>query len=134
MANTPKFKGVIIDIGGDEYTLPPLSIRAFSKEDAGAKIKQIQKAFVGVQADGADPDITAMMDSEVVEDLITLVTSALRRNYPDIDEDVVADGISDIMTLFNLFQYLVSQNDEVMKKMEEARKNGLREFVEKKGK
>ena len=134
MANTPKFKGVIIDIGGVEYTLPPLSIRAFSKEDAGAKIKQIQKAFTGVQADGADPDITAMMDSEVVEDLIMLVTSALRRNYPDIDEDVVADGISDIMTLFNLFQYLVSQNDEVMKKMEEARKNGLREFVEKKGK
>ena len=45
MAEKPKFKGVIIDIGGEEYTLPPLPIRAFSKGDAGARIKKIQHAF-----------------------------------------------------------------------------------------
>jgi hypothetical protein len=38
------------------------------------------------------------------------------------------------MTLFSLFQYLISQNDEMTKRIEEAQKNALRAFVEQKDK
>ena len=72
------------------------------------------------------------MSKESVSDLVSLVTMALGRNYPQIDEDVVEDGCEDIMTLFSLFQYLISQSEEMNKRIAEAQKNALRAFVEKK--
>jgi hypothetical protein len=36
------------------------------------------------------------------------------------------------MTLFSLFQYLISQSEEMNKRIAEAQKNALRAFVEKK--
>ena len=42
--------------------------------------------------------------------------------------------VEDITTLFSFFQYLISQNEEMAKKIEEARKNALRAFVESKDK
>lgn len=77
---------------------------------------------------------TLTISQESVADLVSLVTMALSRNYPQIDEDVVMDGCEDIMTLFSLFQYLISQNDEMTKRIEEAQKNALRAFVESKDK
>jgi hypothetical protein len=73
---------------------------------------------------------TVIASQESVSDLVSLVTMALGRNYPQIDEDVVEDGCEDIMTLFSMFQYLISQSDELKKYMEEAQKNELRAFVE----
>jgi hypothetical protein len=35
------------------------------------------------------------------------------------------------MVLFSFFQYLISQSDEMKARIEEARKNELRAFVEK---
>jgi hypothetical protein len=122
-----KFNGVDIVLGGETYVLPPLPIKAFSKGDASAKIQRIQKEFVQMNEDN-----TFAVSQESVSDLVSLVTMALGRNYPQIDEDVVEDGCEDIMTLFSLFQYLISQSDELKKYMEEAQKNELRAFVEKK--
>jgi hypothetical protein len=73
---------------------------------------------------------TVIASQEGVSDLVSLVTMALGRNYPQIDEDVVEDGCEDIMTLFSMFQYLISQSDELKKYMEEAQKNALRALVE----
>jgi hypothetical protein len=122
-----KFNGVDIVLGGETYVLHPLPIKAFSKGDASAKIQRIQKEFVQMNEDN-----TFAVSQESVSDLVSLVTMALGRNYPQIDEDVVEDGCEDIMTLFSLFQYLISQSEEMNKRIAEAQKNALRAFVEKK--
>jgi hypothetical protein len=122
-----KFNGVDIVLGGETYVLPPLPIKAFSKGDASAKIQRIQGEFMKMKDEG-----TVIASQESVSDLVSLVTMALGRNYPQIDEDVVEEGCADIMTLFSMFQYLISQSDELKKYMEEAQKNELRAFVEKK--
>jgi hypothetical protein len=120
-----KFNGVDIVLGGETYVLPPLPIKAFSKGDASAKIQRIQGEFMKMKDEG-----TVIASQESVSDLVSLVTMALGRNYPQIDEDVVEEGCADIMTLFSMFQYLISQSDELKKYMEEAQKNELRAFVE----
>ena len=122
-----KFKGVDIELGGETYVLPPLPIKAFSKGDASAKIQRIQQEFMKMNEDNA-----FAVSQESVSDLVSLVTMALGRNYPQIDEDVVEDGCEDIMTLFSLFQYLISQSEEMNKRIAEAQKNALRALVEKK--
>jgi hypothetical protein len=122
-----KFNGVDIVLGGETYVLPPLPIKAFSKGDASAKIQRIQKEFVQMNDEN-----TFAVSQESVSDLVDLVTMALQRNYPGVDESVVEDGCEDIMTLFSLFQYLISQSEEMNKRIAEAQKNALRAFVEKK--
>lgn len=124
-----KFNGVDIVLGGETYVLPPLPIKAFSKGDASAKISRIQNEFQKMNEDN-----TFSISQESVADLVSLVTMALARNYPQIDEDIVEDGCEDITTLFSFFQYLISQNAEMTKRIEEAQKNALRAFVEQKDK
>lgn len=120
-----KFNGVEIVLGGETYILPPLSIRAFSKGDASAKITRIQQEFQKMNEDN-----TLSISPECVADLVTLVTSALSRNYPQISEEVVEDGCEDITMLFSYFQHLISQNKEINARIEEAQKNALRAYVE----
>ena len=120
-----KFNGVEIDLGGETYILPPLPIKAFSKGDASAKIARIQSEFMKM-----NEEQSFAVSQESVADLVSLVAMALGRNYPQIDETVVEEGCADITTLFSFFQYLISQNDEMTKRIEEAQKNALRAFVE----
>lgn len=122
-----KFNGVDIVLGGETYVLPPLPIKAFSKGDASAKIQRIQKEFVQMNDEN-----TFAVSQESVSDLVDLVVMALARNYPQIDENIVEEGCEDIMTLFSMFQYLISQSEEMNKRIAEAQKNALRAFVEKK--
>ena len=122
-----KFNGVEIELGGDIYVLPPLPIKAFSKGDASAKIQRIQKEFVQMNDEN-----TFAVSQESVSDLVDLVVMALARNYPQIDASIVEEGCKDIMFLFSLFQYLISQSEEMNKRIAEAQKNALRAFVEKK--
>lgn len=120
-----KFNGVEIVLGGETYILPPLSIRAFSKGDASAKITKIQQEFQKMNEDN-----TLSISAECVSDLVSLVTLALARNYPQITEDVVEDGCEDITMLFSYFQHLISQNKEITARIEEAQKNALKAYVE----
>ena len=122
-----KFNGVDIVLGGETYVLPPLPIKAFSKGDASAKIQRIQKEFVQMNDEN-----TFAVSQESVSDLVDLVVMALARNYPQIDASIVEEGCKDIMFLFSLFQYLISQSEEMNKRIAEAQKNALRAFVEKK--
>ena len=124
-----KFNGVDITLGEDVYVLPPLPIKAFSKGDASAKIQRIQEEFLQM-----NDKQTFAVSKESVADLVSLVTMALQRNYPGVDENTVEDGCKDITTLFSFFQYLISQSEEMAKRIEEARKNALRAFVESKEK
>jgi hypothetical protein len=120
-----KFNGTEITLSGEVYVLPPLPIKAFSKGDASAKIQRIQKEFMQMNQDN-----TFAVSAESVSDLVSLVTLALQRNYPGVDESVVEDGCEDIMTLFSLFQYLISQSEEMKQRIEAAQKNALKAFVE----
>ncbi len=122
-----KFNGVEIELGGETYVLPPLPIKAFSKGDASAKIQRIQKEFVQMNDEN-----TFAVSQESVSDLVDLVVMALARNYPQIDASIVEEGCKDIMFLFSLFQYLISQSEEMNKRIAGAQKNALRAFVEKK--
>ena len=124
MAKAPNFKGVEIELAGTKYILPPLPIKAFSKGDATTKIQRIQADFKKMQGDDF------AISSESINDLVSLVTMALQRNYPGIPEDDVENGCEDIMTLFGLFQFLISQSNEMQNRIAEAQKNALREFVE----
>jgi hypothetical protein len=124
-----KFNGTEITLNGEVYVLPPLPIKAFSKGDASAKIQRIQKEFMQMNQDN-----TFAVSQESVSDLVSLVTMALQRNYPGVDESVVEDGCEDIMILFSLFQFLISQNENMKRRIEEAQKNALRAFVESKEK
>jgi hypothetical protein len=124
-----KFNGTEITLNGEVYVLPPLPIKAFSKGDASAKIQRIQKEFMQMNQEN-----TFAVSQESVSDLVSLVTMALQRNYPGVDESVVEDGCEDIMILFSLFQFLISQNENMKRRIEEAQKNALRAFVESKEK
>lgn len=126
---TPKFKGVEIELAGEKYIMPPLPIKAFSKGDASAKLKLINDDVKKMQSGELD------FSQEAVSGLVSLVTVALQRNYPGIDESAVEDGVEDIMALFKYIQPLISQSDDVKKKMDEVRKNvTTRAFVEAKEK
>lgn len=122
---TPKFSGVDIVLNGETYVLPPLPIKAYSKGNATEKIQRILK-----DVNSGNGSIMPLTQESVV-DLVELITLALQRNYPAIDENLVEDGCSDIITLLNMFQYLIAQNNVMEKQIEEARKNGLKELVEK---
>lgn|SRR5574344_543836 len=126
-AFVPKVKGVTIELNGTEFILPPLPVKAFSKFDAIDKINAIQADFDKMKNGGS----IGALSKETIINLVSLVGMALRRNYEEITDDEVEDGLSDITSLFNMFQYLISQNADVKKQMEEARKNALREFVTK---
>ena len=110
-----KFRGVEIDIAGEIYILPPLSPFAYAKANAGAKIKVIQdgiKEMQGAQDFGG-------LNPEVFMNLVELTWLALRRNYPDITEDEIGEGLSDGMVALGLLQYLISQDAEVQAKIKE---------------
>jgi hypothetical protein len=79
-----KFNGIEIELGGETYILPPLPIKAYSKGDASAKIQHIQNEFEEMAKDSR-----VVASQEATAELVTLVTMALARNYPQIDENLV---------------------------------------------
>ncbi|WP_196607428.1 hypothetical protein [Pectinatus frisingensis] len=122
----PNVKGVEITLNNKIYILPPLPIKAYSKGNATEQIKQIQSDFKDA---GKNNDI--IISKESIASLVSLTTIALQRNYPDIKEEDVEDGIIDITTLCKIFGFLISQDNTVKQKMQEAEKNAFREFVKK---
>lgn len=124
-----KFKGVEIDFAGKKYILPPLGVGAYRNHDAAEKIQRIQDVADELQ-NGAN---FGSINGEVLGNVIELTHLALLRNYPDITQDEIEDGISDIITALFLIQYLISQDVQVQKQMMEyAGKNVLPPTVKKK--
>jgi hypothetical protein len=68
--------GVEIEMVGKTWVVPPLTLG------------QLRRLGSKVEVMSADK---SMMDPEVVDAVVAVVTAALRRNYPDLDEDQVAD-------------------------------------------
>lgn len=76
--NTPvvKVKGIPLEIGGNLFIVPPLSIGA---------IEQLREPLSKLTAD--------VTDFSNVSVIVDATHAALKRNYPDITREEIADGI-----------------------------------------
>lgn len=68
--------GVEIEMAGRTWTVPPLTL---------GQLRRLGSAVEIMRAD------REMLDPEVIDAVVTVVTAALRRNYPDLDEEEVAE-------------------------------------------
>ena len=71
MSNTPKFKGVPVELGGTVYIIPPLSLGA---------LETLESAMAEFQS-----------GKNQVKNSISIVHAALVRNYPEVTRAEVAD-------------------------------------------
>jgi hypothetical protein len=67
-----KFEGISMKMGGQEYIVPPLSIKGF-RETKG----QIE----------ALKDVASGMTDEQIDNVVKIIHCALCRNYPDLTLD-----------------------------------------------
>lgn len=68
--------GVTIEMGGREFIVPPLTLGQLRR--LLPKVRQMT-------------EVGASMGEEQIETLCEIVAAAMRRNYPEITEDAVAD-------------------------------------------
>lgn len=80
MSGTPKFKGVEVELGNSVYVVPPLPLGAIEV------FQERMAAFTGG------------VDSASVKFAIDITHAALRRNYPEMTREDVADLV-DISTM-----------------------------------
>lgn len=74
MPETPKYAGVVVALGGVDYTVPPLAL--------GALKVCLPKLNAVMQAKG---DFTV----EVIDGFVDVALAALRRNYPDLSREAL---------------------------------------------
>lgn len=109
MKSLPKFEGIAKTIGGVEYIIPPINLRT---------LKQLQSEIEHFQ-DGT-------VNAESIDTAITVIHSALKRNYPDLSIDDVSDLV-DVANMFELFEIVMDVSGLKRKALEaEARPGELR--------
>lgn len=74
-------EGDWVTLGGKQYYMPALNLRAMKEHAAKLDALQRGRAF--------DEPVT----DEYIENVCTVVHAALKRNYPDISEEEVLDGV-----------------------------------------
>lgn len=100
MSAVVKIKGIAVELGGQTYTIPPIALGA---------LEQLQEriaAFTG--------DVT---DMRQVATVIDAAHHALRRNYPEMTRDQVADLI-DVGNMGDVFQAVMDVSGAARKKGE----------------
>ncbi|KQY51188.1 hypothetical protein [Lysobacter sp. Root494] len=75
--NTVPFKGIPLELGGETYVVPPLSLRAL-------------EGLAGALSSFSDE---VGFDRWQIDAVIDATTAALKRNYPHITREQVADMI-----------------------------------------
>lgn len=77
---TPLIDGVPITLNGVVYTLPPCSLATLKRHGKGIdEFAKIQTSFV--------------LSESAVDTILAVVSEALRRNYPEITAEFVAEGL-----------------------------------------
>lgn len=66
----PRFAGVVVTLGGTDYTVPPLAI---------GQLKTLQAKIESLTVSGA-----GVPSSDRIDDVLDIIQAALSRNYPDI--------------------------------------------------
>jgi len=78
--NAPKYDGIVVEVGGTKYTVPPITLGLYFKlED------QIKVLTNGLQ-EGGDQFAYLKAGSAVI-------VAAVKRNYPDINEQDFLDSV-----------------------------------------
>ena len=121
-----KIPGTEILLSGEKYIMPSLPIKAFTKGDASQKLQKLGKDMADMKEKGL-----GAITSESWSNLISLVTTALNRNYPNVTDEQVEDGLDDIMVLMGLMENLVSQSKEYKENVAKERKNAVERLMEK---
>lgn len=103
MTQLVKFPGIVKTIGGTEYIIPPISLRTL--QIMQSEIEQINQS---------------VMDAKSIDTAITVIHSALKRNYPQITLDEVGDLV-DVGSMFDLFEVVMDVSGLKRKAIEEAK-------------
>lgn len=106
MAGVVKIKGLAINLGGADFVVPPLSLGALEQ------LEERLKAFSG--------DIT---DKSQVATAIDALHAALRRNYPEMTREQVADMI-DVGNMIEAFEAVMDVSGTRRKAAEAAAAGG----------
>jgi hypothetical protein len=102
MAQLVKFPGIKKTIGGVEYVVPPVSLRT---------LQQLQSELEKFDSAGAQ------LNPEAVSTAITVIHSALARNYPSMTIDEVSDLI-DVGNMMELFEVVMDVSGMRRKELE----------------
>lgn len=95
LAETPRFKGVSLELGGHTFIVPPLTLGAF--EDHAEQLKNFS---------GREPSLS---DVKLVVDLLT---AALQRNYPSVNRKAVR-RLVDLQTMVPVMYALMGVSGAV---------------------
>ncbi|HFC8542720.1 TPA: hypothetical protein ACFP4Q_000834 [Neisseria weaveri] len=101
---TVKVNGVTVNLGGTDYVIPPLSLGA---------LEQLQDKIGGIQGDGNVNDV------KQVSTVIDCAHAALKRNYPDMTREEVADLI-DLSNMQDVFRAVMNVSGMVQAQGGEA--------------
>jgi hypothetical protein len=75
--STPRFEGEVVNLGGDEYVVPALSLR------------QVQKYAPFLNK--LESEITGMPEAAQMDEIVNVMLAALSRNYPEMTKEQLLD-------------------------------------------
>lgn len=101
-----KVKGISIELGGEQYVVPPIALGA---------LEQLQSRLAGFSGD--------VSDAAQVSTVIDAAHAALRRNYPQLTRDAVADLI-DVSNMAEVFEAVMDISGLKRRSHEEKRQPG----------
>lgn len=93
-----KYKGYELELGGTKYVFPPLSLGA---------IEMLQEKITEVTVNAASGNMLTQIGS-----IIDISLASLKRNYPEITREQVADMI-DISNIESIFVNIMSTSGMV---------------------
>lgn len=102
MPGIVKIKGLVINLAGTDYVVPPLSLGA---------LEQLQDRMADFTGDISDP--------KQVATAIDAAHAALRRNYPELTREQVADMI-DVGNMIEAFEAVMDVSGTRRKEAEAA--------------
>lgn len=102
MAGLVKYPGIPLTLGGVEYVVPPIALGA---------LEQLQERIAKVESNSVNAESAATV--------IDAATAALRRNYPDITREQVADMI-DVGNMVDVFMTVMDVSGLRRKELEAA--------------
>ncbi|AEV24622.1 hypothetical protein Dsui_0202 [Azospira oryzae PS] len=97
-----KVKGIPVDLGGETFVIPPLALGA---------LEQLQERVAKFKGD--------IRDAEQVATVIDAAHAALKRNYPDMPRETVADLI-DVGNMAEVFEAVMDVSGLKRKALEAA--------------
>lgn len=103
MANTVKHKGILFELGGKTWVLPPITL---------GKLEQLQDRLGKLTKAGA-------LGPESVKTMLDAVHASMQRNYPEITREEVGELV-DVGCMQEVFEAVMDVSGLKRKQMEAA--------------